>query len=356
VKILQIGAYPPPYGGVSVHLMRLHEQLRRRGMDNTIIDLSDRPKNVPGVVQLSWPEATAFLADQPRSVVHFHNFAPGHASDYGRLARRHVCVLSLHNERFEDELAALGALRRRLTVSHLQRVQCVVVDNERSHRMARSLWGERADIQLIPEFIPPAEVPALVHPGILELRRRCRFLLASNAWRITFHDGCDLYGLDMLVELLRRLVHERGVDAGLAFLLPETGDEAYLRQIRERVRSFDLDGRCLFVTEPLDESSSLWREADVVIRATNTDGSSLTVFEALALGVPVVASDCVERPRGTVLFRTRDHDELTERVAGVLADLPAHRDRLREISPQGYLPSFVQLYGALGRKWMQHES
>ena len=153
MKILQIGAYPPPYGGVSVHLMRLHDQLRRRGMDNTIIDLSDQPKDVPGVVQLSWPETTAFLNDQPRSVVHFHNFSPGYASDYGRLARRHVCVLSLHNERFEDELAALGPLRRRLALSNLRKMQCVVVDNERSRGMARSLWGARTDIHMIPEFI-----------------------------------------------------------------------------------------------------------------------------------------------------------------------------------------------------------
>lgn len=356
MRILQVGAYPPPFGGVSVHLMRLHEQLRRRGMDNTIIDLSDQPKDVPGVVQLSWPETTAYLADQPRSVVHFHNFFPGYAGDYGRLARRHVCVLSLHNERFREDLAALGRLRRWRALWYLKRLQCIVVDNRRSQQVARALWGDGAEIHLIPEFIPPQRVPPLDRPEVVALRRRCRFLLASNASRVAVHDGCDLYGLDLLVELLGRLVHERGVDAGLVFLLHGGADAAYLERIRARVRELGLDDRFLIVTEPLDESSSLWRESDVVIRATNTDGSSLTVLEALSLGVPVVASDCVERPEGTVLFRTRDVADLVDRTAEVLADLPAHRQRLREVAEESNVPSFVKLYGDLGRKWMRHES
>ena len=96
-----------------------------------------------------------------------------------------------------------------------------------------------------------------------------------------------------------------------------------------------LENRCLFVTEAIEESASLWREADVVIRATNTDGSSLTVLEALSLGVPVVASDCAERPRGAVLFRTRDRSDLTD----LLADFDS---KYWVESGQGRIPLFIK--------------
>jgi glycosyltransferase involved in cell wall biosynthesis len=351
-RIVQVGAYPPPYGGVTVHLMRLHDALRQRGLDSTIIDLSPTPKDVPGVLCMSWREATSYLLDTlPRSVVHFHNFAPAHAGVYRRAARRHVTVLSLHNERFGDDLGALGLIRRRIALARLRRVHCIVVDSEHCRQIAADLWGPRARLRVIPEFIPPASIPALEHPAILELRSRCRFLLASNAWRLEFHRGQDLYGLDLLIELLRRLVHERGLDAGLVFLHPGSAETPYLSTLLDRARQANLGQRCLVVTEPLAESSSLWRIADVVVRSTNTDGNSLTVLEALSVGVPVVASDCVERPPGTVLFRTRDVDDLTDRVVDVLSDLPAHATRARRSPAPGSAEAFVSLYLDLHREW-----
>jgi glycosyltransferase involved in cell wall biosynthesis len=356
VRIVQVGAYPPPWGGVTVHLMRLHEHLRREGLASTIVDLSAEPKEVPGVVPLSWSAARGWLAREPRSIVHFHNFEPGLARDYARLARRHVGVLSLHNARFGDDLAALGPLRRRLALARLRRLHCVVADSAQSGRLAARLWRGRSLLRVIPEFLPPRHVPPLDHPGVLDLRRRCRFLVASSAWSITFHRGEDLYGLDLAVELVARLVRERGLDVALVFLLPRVGDADYLEAMRGRASAAGVGDRCLFLTEPLEESSSLWACSDVVVRATNTDGNSLTVLEALACGVPVVASDCVERPEGTLTFRTRDAADLAERVAQVLATLDEQRSRVRRLAVAGNGPAFVELYRELGRRWIADEA
>jgi len=229
-----------------------------------------------------------------------------------------------------------------------------VVSNHRAEALARRLFGRRLDLRVIPEFIPPASVPPLSHPALLTLRRRHRYLLASNAWRISFHHGEDLYGLDLLVESLASLVIERGLDVGLAVLLPTVGDENYLALLRRRAQERGIADRLLFVTEPVAEAASLWREADVVVRATNTDGSSLTVLEALALGVPVVASDCAERPEGTLLFRTRDSAGLTAALAEVLTDLPARREGLLGQPRLGSAERFLALYDELEARWTAH--
>ena len=49
-----------------------------------------------------------------------------------------------------------------------------------------------------------------------------------------------------------------------------------------------------------------------MIRATSTEGDSLSVREALESGVRVLATDCVDRPEGVVLFRYNDADSLTD--------------------------------------------
>ena len=58
--------------------------------------------------------------------------------------------------------------------------------------------------------------------------------------------------------------------------------------------------------------------SDLFVRPTLADGDASSVREALALGVPVVASDVGHRPPGIALFRRGDLDGLVEAIAGAL--------------------------------------
>jgi glycosyltransferase involved in cell wall biosynthesis len=62
----------------------------------------------------------------------------------------------------------------------------------------------------------------------------------------------------------------------------------------------------------------LMSKADVFVRPTFADGDSISVREALAMNVPVVASDCARRPDGTVLFKTGNSEDLATRLECVL--------------------------------------
>lgn len=48
----------------------------------------------------------------------------------------------------------------------------------------------------------------------------------------------------------------------------------------------------------------LLRWSDIYLRPTITDGNSVALLEALALGTPCVASDCITRPAGVTTFKT----------------------------------------------------
>jgi glycosyltransferase involved in cell wall biosynthesis len=61
------------------------------------------------------------------------------------------------------------------------------------------------------------------------------------------------------------------------------------------------------------------RAGDVVIRSTFADGDAMTIREALAFGVAVVASDTAFRPEGVTLFRKGDVSDLAAKLGHVLA-------------------------------------
>jgi glycogen(starch) synthase len=68
---------------------------------------------------------------------------------------------------------------------------------------------------------------------------------------------------------------------------------------------------------PHEECLHVISRSAALIRPTYTDGDSISVREALALGVPVIASNAVARPAGTVLFETGNSDDLMKKMGCV---------------------------------------
>jgi glycogen synthase len=77
---------------------------------------------------------------------------------------------------------------------------------------------------------------------------------------------------------------------------------------------------------------------DAFVRPTTADGDSVSVREALALGVPCVASDVAPRPAGTVTFPSGDARALVEALSQALVAKPA-----RAVSPDAG-PVMLSLY------------
>ena len=69
----------------------------------------------------------------------------------------------------------------------------------------------------------------------------------------------------------------------------------------------------LYIDSAID-FTSLVKLSDVTVRATLTDGDSLSVRESLYFNVPVVASDVCFRPEGTTIFKSNDCVSLAENI------------------------------------------
>src|SRR5205085_5560132 len=62
--------------------------------------------------------------------------------------------------------------------------------------------------------------------------------------------------------------------------------------------------------------------SDVFVRATFSDGDAISVREAISLGTPVVASDVVSRPAGTLCFKTGEAMDLAAKVDSLISMSP----------------------------------
>lgn len=297
---------------------------------------------------MSWKRAVPHLLQRSPAIVHFHNFAPRNLYLYSLLSVRHFTVVSLHNERFDDDIRRYSAIEQLLLVRLFDSVNAIVVHSETSLDRALGLGIPKSKLHIVPPFIPPSPADLSGHklPRSIEtVRKNHRFLIATNAYRLTFHKGEDLYGIDLVIEATGRLVKETGLDVVTVILLPDAGDTGYLQELKERAKELGLEERCIFHCEPLEETTLLWQAADIVVRATNTDaGDSLTVLESLACGTPAVASDCVQRNEAAHLFRNRDADSLAAFCKMVLDDLPASRAKLAEIRLRDNAASLIELY------------
>jgi len=134
--------------------------------------------------------------------------------------------------------------------------------------------------------------------------------------------------LDALTMLQRR---------GVAFRAVYLGDGPMRQQLERQTTAAGLDDAVEFRGHRSDVATQL-READLVVRPSQTEGMPLTVLEAMATRICVVASDIpgnrtlIEPERNGVLVPRGDAGALADTLASLIAD-PARRRRL---AAEGY--------------------
>jgi glycosyltransferase involved in cell wall biosynthesis len=118
------------------------------------------------------------------------------------------------------------------------------------------------------------------------------------------------YGFESLLEGVTQL---RRRHPALGCLVMGGGEQ--YEQAVKRVRDAGLENDVLLLGDvDHDTCLSLISRSQLFIRSTLEDGDSISVREALALGVPVVASRVGSRPPGTILFHAGDVADMLAKV------------------------------------------
>jgi glycosyltransferase involved in cell wall biosynthesis len=309
MKICLIGPFPPPLGGVSVHLNRLRELLEK---DCDVFAIDESPVKKKKLVNIRKLEIFGYLSILfSADVVHVHSairvLRYMHIFMSGVLLRKRT-ILTIHSLR-------VSAISR---IEKLLYAKCnkVIIVNE-SYRNLISL----DNVVYMPAFLPPKNfgnsIPGQMREWIERQRSSGRKIVASNASRLDRYNGVDIYGLDMAIELAR--LHKKNEDK-IAIVFVVSSIEKYMDEYESYKRDIaeaGLGEQILLVGKAMN-FPALIREADLVLRLTCTDGDALTIRESIWLGVNVLASDVVERPNGCHLFENRSVESLYKMEKDVL--------------------------------------
>lgn len=317
-KVLQVGPLPPPHGGVAVHLANLRGHLESRGVRCEAFDpsLQGRGRG-PALLQVAGVARAIRRFARRGWTIHVHTNGHNRRSWLlallaGIAARRSPgTLLTLHSGILPDYLDDPEHPGRR----RLARIACRLYDrvigvNQRiDGSLARA--GVDADRRrVIPAWTgvdaPTAEVPEPVERW---MDRHGPVLVSTLAFRPEYRFGWQLATL-----VAMRSEHP---DMGLAVIGDGDGADAARRQIRQH----GLEGDVLLLGDvPHDRCLAILSRCDLFLRTTSHDGDALSVREALALGVPVVASDVGFRPTGTRLFPANDFRALLRETRAAVAE------------------------------------
>jgi len=180
-------------------------------------------------------------------------------------------------------------------------------------RIVQFPWGIKKGV-FGPNGVPPDENQFMREPGT------CVFL-STRSWE-------PVYGIDVLLKAFR---FAHAADPSLRLLLLGNGSGA--PKIREFISSHGLEHDIRIPGHINKEDMPKWfRAADVYVSCTRSDGTSVSLLEAMATGLPVVVSDIpsnrewVAEPQNGWLASAVSAEEFADRLLRAARLVPEQRD------------------------------
>ena len=347
-KIALIGAYPPPYGGVSIHIQRLKNKLEKKNVECFVYSFSENNyENIKNVKSITNPKKwiLKYLFTSNEDIIH------SHISDWrlriiislmSLIGKK--SIISIHGENLKTSLKG-NYFKKMLIKISLKLSSAVVPVNTDIKDLCLSIGVKPGKIEVISPFIPPSikdneikEIPQKIWNFI----NNHSPIISANAYKITFFNNQDLYGLDLCVNLCADLKKDYP-NIGFVFSLPDIGDYTYFNKIKSIIIEKNIEKNFIFITEPYQFYPILMK-SDIFVRPTNTDGDSVSIREALYLGVPVIGSDVISRPEGTIIFRNRNIDDFIKICKEVISNYDFYKNMVKSMELKENDEKILKLY------------
>ena len=287
-KLLIIGK-TEPIGGVTVHVNRLIQSLEKIKFPHRFIRLS--VKNMPSIF---W---NIFQAD----IVHIHS---------SRVLLMYILALysRIFNTKsiltYHAEVGIHGGFTKIWEKFALRWVDIPIMLNTKSLNFALKL---NANARQISSFIPPVgieELPKNITEKINAFEDNSTYIFCTNAFkRYTMPDGRDVYGIGKLLEIFSTLPEH-------TLIVSDPSGQ----NLQFHLKTWKtIPSNIYFIDHP-HSFYAILKRSHCMIRATLTDGDSISIKEALNLNKNVICSDVVSRPSSCITFKTDNDLDLKNRI------------------------------------------
>ncbi len=316
MRVLQLGPYPPPHGGVQSNLVAIRNFLRRRQIPCAVINITRHrkaeadevycPKNSGALLRL--------LFRLKYDIVHLHiggmltNRLLGLSLVCCLMPGRKV-VLTFHSGGYPSSRAGRRSGPRSLTGFVFRRFDRLIGVNPAIMEFFRKLGVPSTRTRLIyPHSFSGIDGPATLPQEISD------FFRAHSPTLISVGLLEPEYDLALQIEALGR-VRQTFPSAGLVIV----GSGRLESELRSRISVQDCASHILLCGDvPHQSTLQAISLSDIMLRTTLYDGDAVSLREALYLGVPVIASDNGMRPQGVMLIPGQNLDALCDAIERVV--------------------------------------
>ena len=297
-SIIEFCLIPPPYGGVTVYVKRLSDQLRDDGYivggyytsdcnDQRVISSpyyfkeetynSERNVLCRAVLQFRRMYRN-FKQMRPFSIVHYHGLENLKFIWFLYRYCNKKVIITVHSAMIESFYKKTDWLNKHYMKKLAEAdVQWIAVSEQAKECMLRLPFTFKYDIPVIAAYVPIKEInPKPLTEHMMEYLKSHTQNIVFYARSFMYNEGVDVYGFDDALKLYADIVNNYNENIGMI--------------------------------------NVLWKNVDVYIRPTSTDGDSVAVREVLAQGTKVVASDVCLRPDGVLTYKFADSKDFMNKT------------------------------------------
>lgn len=304
-KILLVSPFPPKLGGVSVSSERLYDNLINDGYEviRYNIRFNNERFDTPLLLAIRYFWLPFYIIFHSRvDIIHFH--VPGVLRKMYPILFKFFygsskIVFTIHG----DVTPLLKHSVVKWILSKADKIICV--QNGDSAKLPLCLRARSIDN---PAFILPARINLDGLPQkVLDFvyRNDSKLIIFYGSVRLD-SDFPDLYGIEEMIELYNKLVSEHIPMRMLAFINYNESNSSEKSFLDAQLNKISDSNNILCARNNKTSIIGLYQYADIYFRPTKTDGDSLAVREALALGCTVVASNKAIRPNGTIVYSDKE--------------------------------------------------
>jgi len=316
ISVALIAPFPPPYGGMGVRFEQMASSLEKEGVSIKRIGLQATKYPLFRFYSFLKPAFQILMQRSPiihlvtGSIPNFIALTPAILT--AKLASINI-ILSNGGGYWKKE-ADSHSIRNRIVRFLLKLPDIIICCNCELAEAITKLGVKPQRIKTISNALPDEKGSreSIPVPEVLtEIRKGTDTLLlyvgALKPW----------YGL-LETLMMTAGLRKEGHDCTLIALVKEGGDKKFHSAVLNKAEDLSL-GNHFHIFTSVPWAVSAMAKSDIFIRATNTiEGDSRAVREALAVGIPVIASDIGNRPDGVSLFKAGDAASMLDAAISVL--------------------------------------
>ncbi len=302
-----IGPWPPPYGGISVHIKRLAHRLAQKGLDFVVYDDTGKHDS-ENVEPLRGLWVNDFVLRKKHAIIHYHSHSWGNRMRLSAATLKGTRVIfTVHSLRRLPEVPWF----KKPEFAHMMAHSLFVAVNPEIERTLKEMGARKTTV--ISPYIPP-EFNRPPAGQVLEFSENHEPVVASSALLFKHWPGAsDMYGLFDLVNAFA-LFKASYPKAGLVIYLSQVGDPELFSRFKELVSRKGLQEDVLIRLNAPEEFHTCLSTARVFVRPTFSDSFGISILEAMDAGVVCVASDAAPRPKQTLIFRAGDPTDMARAI------------------------------------------